>query len=599
MIINLKTFLATKFSILYYFYKQLGFKLVLTLLFNSLTVLMDGFGLTLFIPLLKIAGESVQTVDKTDKVTYAVQNFFSSLHLPLTVPVVLAFIILIFCFKGIFSYLTSVFQGITMAYFSRNLSRKNFSALNQLSYKAFVQSDFGMLQNTVSAEVYRVEAAAYQYIDTLKNIIIVIVYLGLSLVTDYKFSLMVIVLGLCFNYFYKFFYTFTRKKSEEVTAVAHDSNSLIMQSLYNFKYMKATNVIQLYEQRIFDVVEKSLHIKIAIAKINAFLQSIREPMMIIIVSIVILVQLVFFKTNIGSIIIILLFFYRSLANLLSLQTSWNNFLALTGSLENMQKFEKFLSSNQEVNPGTQRVERIENIGFSEAGLYFDSFKVLKDINLNVSKKETIAFVGESGSGKSTLINMLCGLYKAEEGTQTVNGQSISAVDMATYRSRIGYISQEPTIFSGSIYENVTLWAEHTQENMDRFWDAIEKSNLRPFIESLPDQENSLLGNSGINISGGQKQRISIARELFKDIDVLVMDEATSALDSETEREIQNSIDALDGELIILIIAHRFSTILNADRIVVMKAGHIEAVGTFEELKKKSEYFNKLANLQGL
>lgn len=594
-----KIFLATKFKLLYYFYKQLGKRLFYTLLFNCLVVLMDGFGLTLFIPLLKIAGSSQEEQVQPDRMTEVIKTAFDSIHLPLTIPVVLGFITLVFILKGVFTYFTTVFQGETIGYFARDLRSKNVNLLSRLSYKAFVSSDFGQLQNTLTSEIYRVEQSAYNYIDTLKNILIVIVYLGMSMVVDYKFSLMVIVMGLIFNYFYKFFYQKTRERSAEITKVGHDLNSYIMQSLYNFKYMKATGVIQEYKKKTLNVIQDILHINIAITKVNSFLQSIREPMMIIIVSIVILVQLLFFKAEISSIIVVLLFFYRSMANLLSLQTSWNNFLVTSGSLENIIKFDKFMVQNTEPALGTKKVSKIEQLSLKGVGLFFDSFKVLKNINVEIYSKETVAFVGESGSGKSTLVNLVCGLYLPDEGRYEVNGSDIHDINIEDLRNRIGYISQEPTVFTGTIFENVSLWAEKTPATLEKFWDAVSRSNLKDFITSLPDAENSLLGNSGINLSGGQKQRISIARELYKDIDILIMDEATSALDSETERDVQQSIEALEGELIILVIAHRLSTIVNADKIVVMKAGHIEGVGNFAELKKQSEYFNRLTALQGL
>lgn len=598
-LIKTKTLLAEKFRTLYYFYKQLGVRLFITLFFNCLVVLMDGLGLTLFIPLLKIADDSSKNVESGDKMTMYLRSIFEAVNLPISIPVVLVFIVIVFCLKGLFTYFTSVFQGETLANFSRTLRLRVFTDLTRITYKSFVKSDFGKLQNTINGETWRVESSAAQYIETLKNIIIVIIYLGMSMTLDYRFSILVIIFGLLFNTFYKQFYKKTKQKSVEITHLGHSINNLITQSLYNFKYMKATDVIGNYRTKTATVINDVFVNSLSITKINAFLQSIREPVMMLIVSGVILIQLLFFKTGIGTIIIVLLFFYRAMGYLLALQTSWNSFLATSGALDNMVKFEKFLDENREITNGKTPVTKVESIQFSDVGLYFDSFKVLKNIDLEIRQKETVALVGESGSGKSTVVNVACGLYTPEEGKFLVNGLDIHDVDMSQYRKRIGYISQEPTVFAGSIFENVTLWSEKTPETVDKFWNAVNKSNLRSFIESLPEKEDAVLGNSGINLSGGQKQRISIARELYKDIDILIMDEATSALDSETEREVQESIDNLEGDLIILIIAHRLSTIVNADRVVVMKAGHVEGIGTFEELKQKSEYFNKLASLQGL
>src|SRR5690606_9060429 len=145
--------------------------------------------------------------------------------------------------------------------------------------------------------------------------------------------------------------------------------------------------------------------------------------------------------------------------------------------------------------------------------------------------------------------------------------------------------------------NVTLWAEKTPENIQRFQTDIRKAAIDDFISTLPKQEQTQHGNNGINLSGGQKQRISIARERYKDIDILIMNEATSALDSETERMIQDNIDALKGAYTILVVAHRLSTIRNADRIVFLKKGRLEAVGTYQDLIEREVAFRRMAELQ--
>ncbi|MBK6732480.1 MAG: ATP-binding cassette domain-containing protein [Bacteroidetes bacterium] len=198
-------------------------------------------------------------------------------------------------------------------------------------------------------------------------------------------------------------------------------------------------------------------------------------------------------------------------------------------------------------------------------------QILKKINLEILKNETIAFVGESGSGKTTLISLIAGLLPPDSGEYLIDTIDVKKINIESFQNRIGYITQEPVIFDDTIYNNITLWAPITKENIKRFWIVAEQANIYSFVADQKDAELSRLGNNGINISGGQKQRISIARELYKDIDFLFMDEATSALDSETENLIQENIEKLRGKCTIIIIAHRLSTIRNADRVVVMKS----------------------------
>jgi subfamily B ATP-binding cassette protein MsbA len=166
-----------------------------------------------------------------------------------------------------------------------------------------------------------------------------------------------------------------------------------------------------------------------------------------------------------------------------------------------------------------------------------------------------------------------------------------------YRKRFGYITQEPVIFNDTIFNNVTLWASKSPENIIRFDKAVQLASMSQFMNELPDQEDTRLGDNGLLVSGGQKQRISIARELFKDVDVLIFDEATSALDSETECLIQDNIDMLMGRFTIVIIAHRLSTIRKADVITLMSKGKVVQSGDFKALLSSNHQFKRMVELQ--
>jgi subfamily B ATP-binding cassette protein MsbA len=226
-------------------------------------------------------------------------------------------------------------------------------------------------------------------------------------------------------------------------------------------------------------------------------------------------------------------------------------------------------------------------------------RVLKDISFSIKAGETVAFVGESGSGKTTLVNLLAGLLKPDEGELYINQKPITKLELEAYRRRIGYITQEPIIFDDTLFNNVTLWDTKNEQNLNKFRDAIRKAQLSSFIAELNDKEDERLGNNGVTLSGGQKQRISIARELYKDVDMLLMDEATSSLDTKTEKNIQKSIDALKGEYTIIIIAHRLSTIRNCDNIVLLDKGKIKAQGNYKTLINKSTEFAEMINSQQL
>ena len=281
------------------------------------------------------------------------------------------------------------------------------------------------------------------------------------------------------------------------------------------------------------------------------------------------------------------------------QASWNNFLQVSGSLDSMTEFTKELKSNQE-KLGKTKFERLEDgIELQNVSLSYGKTRVVKEISFEIPKSAEIAIVGESGSGKTSIVNMIAGLIPSDDGQVLIDGVPVDELQIAAYQKRIGYISQDPVIFNDTVFNNVTFWDSPTPENLEKFRSACERAAIYSFINTLEDKELEMLGNNGLNLSGGQKQRISIARELYKEIDILILDEATSALDSETEKEIQVNLEQLKGHYTIIVIAHRLSTVKNADNIIFLNKGEKVAMGNFETLLKSNPNFKRMVQLQGV
>ncbi len=215
--------------------------------------------------------------------------------------------------------------------------------------------------------------------------------------------------------------------------------------------------------------------------------------------------------------------------------------------------------------------------------------VLNGLNLTVNEGETVALVGESGSGKSTIINLVVGFNIAEGGELLIDGQNIKDFDLRSYRKNISVVPQSSILFSGTVRENITYGSsDYTDEEIDF---AIKAARLEDVIARLPHGLDTSVGEHGAKLSGGQRQRIAIARAIIRNPRVIIFDEATSALDSVTEREIQAAIDNLTRDRTTFIVAHRLSTIKNADKIAVIKDGRCVEMGTYDELiAKKGEFY---------
>ncbi|WP_195572526.1 ABC transporter ATP-binding protein [Paenibacillus sp. 1001270B_150601_E10] len=235
--------------------------------------------------------------------------------------------------------------------------------------------------------------------------------------------------------------------------------------------------------------------------------------------------------------------------------------------------------------------RFEHVGFR----YPDSDRhVLEDFNLSVKAGEKIAFVGESGSGKSTILNLIIGFYKPQTGRVFIDGLPMEDWSMKRYRQSLAIVLQNNILFSGTIRENITYGLPHITE--ERLQQAIWMANLQDVIDALPEGLESTVGEHGGRLSGGQRQRIAIARALVRDPKVIILDEATSALDNASEKHVQQAMEQLMEGRTTFIVAHRLSTVRNADRIVVMKRGRVIEMGSYEELLAQKGEFYKLKNM---
>lgn len=228
----------------------------------------------------------------------------------------------------------------------------------------------------------------------------------------------------------------------------------------------------------------------------------------------------------------------------------------------------------------------ENVHFS----YGDEKEILSGLDLHVKKGETIAFVGPSGAGKTTIINMIIGFYLADSGRVSLDGRDIKDIDLRTYRKHIAVVPQSPVLFTGSIRDNIAYGCENVSD--DDIMEAVRMANLSEFISSLPLGLDTRVGEHGAQLSGGQRQRVSIARAVIRKPDVLIFDEATSALDSVSEKLIQDAIYRVSEGRTTFLVAHRLSTIKNADRIAVISGGKCSELGTYDELMAlKGEFYN--------
>ena len=269
---------------------------------------------------------------------------------------------------------------------------------------------------------------------------------------------------------------------------------------------------------------------------------------------------------------------------LSFFASWLNMAGLT-----IKKIKEFMNE-EEIEEHVSKLTSIDNIKIENLNFSYDSSKeVLKNINLNFKKDSLIALVGKSGSGKTSLIKILGGLLEKESGKILINGEEIA--NTRALSDMISYIYQETSLFSGTIRENLKFFNQGASDE-----DMIKASKLagaHDFIMDLPRGYDTLLKKSNIELSGGEKERLAIARALINGSELLLFDEVTSALNPLLEEKILDSLESLEKDKIIIFAGHRISSVKNSDIIVGLNEGRVEAVGRYENLRKKSLEYKRL------
>jgi len=266
----------------------------------------------------------------------------------------------------------------------------------------------------------------------------------------------------------------------------------------------------------------------------------------------------------------------------------------------MASFNRIFSlknESSEIGNGNIEFKKLENkielkdVSFS----YVDNFNVLNNVDLTIETGQTTAIVGSTGSGKSTLIKLLLRLYEINNGSISYDSNSLKDIELSSLREKVGLVSQDVFLFEGTVIENIAYGDLNASES--DVWNAAQKSEADEFINNLPQKEKTIVGERGQKLSGGQRQRISIARAILKNPEILILDEATSSVDNETEAAIQRSLDILKKDRTVIVIAHRLSTVRNADIIYVLENGSVVESGNHESLLDIDGIYSKLWSVQ--
>ncbi len=263
------------------------------------------------------------------------------------------------------------------------------------------------------------------------------------------------------------------------------------------------------------------------------------------------------------------------------------------NIDRLDEIENFPTTESN-NSDKVRIKNIEEIKFDNVSFHYNGKEeVITNINMKIKKGDRVLILGPVGSGKSTILGLISGMYHPENGEITINGLPLEKIEKNTLRDKIGYVAQEPLLFSGSIKENIEFGKENVSE--EEFWEILDIVQLKQEVLSFSDKENTKVGQRGISLSGGQKQRLSIARALVRHPEVLIFDDITASLDADNEAKLWNSINAKYSDITCFIVSHRLSTLRYVDKVMFVDSGNILGIGNHDELLKINPVYRSFIN----
>ncbi|MBL7860725.1 MAG: ABC transporter ATP-binding protein [Cyclobacteriaceae bacterium] len=576
------------------FYKYTGKKLWLIILLSPLVGILDAVGLSLIIPFAVnlISGAGVES-----------ENVISSLLIDLGFDfspwTIFYLIFFVFVAKLILRYVHLVLSAQISADFVLKLRSQLVKLIISLDYRHYTTVKTGHLLNTTTGEATKYATTQKAYVESISFLFILVGYAVLIVLNSWKSSLVLVLLGLSFNQIYRLLNSITKGLSRSIITYNREYNAKLIEMVSYFKYLKSTARFDFFGKKLETTTVQSARIQFRNTLVNGIPNVIQEVVILIMIGLLWLINYYVIQEPIEIILIILAIGYRASGTLSQFQSRKQMFYSGVGSIEAVTKLVKEFSAFGETDSGRKDLIFTKSISLERVSVVINNLTILQDVSVKIPANKMVAFVGSSGAGKTTLVDIIAGVLKPDQGNILLDGRQYTDLATNAWRSQVGYITQESMVFDGSVLENITMHngPEHDVISLNQ---AIAWSRCDEFLHLLPNGLETQLGERGIKLSGGQRQRIAIARELYKMPSILIMDEATSSLDTESEKIIQLSIDNLKGRITTIIVAHRLSTIKNADLVYVMNAGKIIEKGTYENLMNDEKgLFNHYVRLQKL
>ncbi|ADZ09101.1 Xenobiotic-transporting ATPase [Methanobacterium lacus] len=577
--------------------KSMPKKIIISIVLMVTISLLQGISLLMLIPLLQLVGLNVSD-GSIGQIASIVSNFFVLVHIQPTLPLVLLIYVLIISSIAALNRIQLIQSSFIAYQFSAQLRKRLYIAITKSNWLFFSKNKSSNFTHALTNEIERISMGTTQFLALLASIMILVVYIIFALKIAGLLTGIIFLIGVVILLILRRRVLKSRETGENITYTTKDLYSSIIQHMDGMKTIKSFGMQDTNIEYFSIQTNKVASNYMDTIRSYADVKFIFDVGTVVVLSIMVLFLINILNLPMASLFLLIYIFVVMIPQFSTVQRSYQYSINSLPAYGNILKLEEECILNVDYEDSKKSHLKFEDcIYFENVSFAYESHKQysVNDVNIKIPKGKTVAIIGPSGAGKSTVADILMGLIQPTKGKVSVDQNNIFD-SKNSWRNHIGYVAQETFLFNETIKFNLLL-SKLNATDYDIII-ALKAAAAYEFVSKLPYGINTVIGDRGVKLSGGEKQRLAMARALLRKPYLLILDESTSNLDSKNEQKILKAIDDLHGKTTIFMIAHRFSTIKNADLIYLMDNSKILEFGTWEDLlKSKNKWFKEVYNTQ--
>lgn len=568
-------------------------RILLVIFLSILFAVFEGVGMGAIVPVLQLIENKGSP---GGQLWNYLESFFRLINLPLNFSILLFVLFIIFGIKQIIGHYRKYYQYKIAFDFILKLRHDLFEKVITSDIGYFNKNRIGSLVNSMIMEASIAGSGFIIMVELLNTLLIVLIFGLLLLFLSWKMTLVAFFMTLLISLLLNRKVITSRNVKTRIVELNNMLNSKVVEAFSAVRLIKSSVTEKEEISKLHNIAGENSNQQLKFDMNGVDIALIFEFIIFSTILIILYFSVEILKMPFSFLAVFMLIIVRMQPYMQSINTHRHLIAGYSASLSNILKIMDDARTSSSIRNGSIPFETLhQSIELKDVDFSYDQQdKVLNKINLTIKKGELTAIVGSSGSGKSTLIDLILRFYDLSSGKILIDGVDLKELDLSSFRKTIGFVSQDTFLFNDTVAANIGYGCAVSN---DELIEASKVAHAHEFIVQLPDKYNTFVGDRGVKLSGGQRQRLALARAIVRQPQIMILDEATSALDTESERMIQDSLKKLGRKYTIIAIAHRISTIENADKIAVLEGGKLVEEGTHDSLLKSGGHYSKYYKLQ--